>query len=326
MCELYPLKFQPIFIEKLWGGSKIEKILNKNAFLSDKIGESWEISDLKDNISVVNNGKLKGHNLKQVIDLYKSDLLGKRIFKKYGSEFPLLIKFIDANKDLSVQVHPDDFYAEKYYKMKGKNEVWYIIDADSDSKIITGFNKDTDIKEFKEKLSNNQLDDILNFEKVEKGDFFKIPSKRIHAIGTGILLAEIQQSSNITFRVFDWDRIDLNGKKRELHIEEALNNLDFEKYTNNDIKTSDFENSINCLCKKDFFTTNILVFDDIFERNYSNIDSFVIFICVEGNCTLHFDKKTEELKYGETILLPSIFKNISFSTQNQARILETYIE
>ena len=223
---LYPLKFRPIFKEKIWGGSKLRNQLFKNTS-SDKTGESWEISGVEGNISVVDNGFLQGKSLNDIISEYKESLLGKKIYNKFGTEFPLLIKFIDADDDLSIQVHPDDNTAKKRHKSFGKTEMWYVIDADKNAELITGVCKNTNKGEYSELLLNKQLKTILNFEKVKKGDVFFIPAGRIHAICKGILLAEIQQTSDITYRIYDWDRKDDTGNERELHTESAIDVIDF---------------------------------------------------------------------------------------------------
>ncbi|MFC2120171.1 type I phosphomannose isomerase catalytic subunit, partial [Bacteroidota bacterium] len=219
---LYPLKFKPIYKEKIWGGKKLSAFLNKKGITSDKCGESWEISAIDKNISVVSNGFLKKNNLLELIEVYMGDLVGDKIFDIYGINFPLLIKFIDAKDKLSLQVHPDDYLAEKRHNSFGKTEMWYVLDADPGSEIITGFNRELTKDEYNSYYNSGKITEILNYEKAEANNAFFIPAGRIHAIGSNILIAEIQQSSDITYRIHDWNRKDSNGKPRKLNTELAI--------------------------------------------------------------------------------------------------------
>jgi len=226
MNTLYPIKFQPILKDKIWGGPRLKDILNKSTE-SDKCGESWEISSVQGNLSIVRNGFLTGNNLQELIEVYMGDLVGDKIYSLFGIEFPLLIKFIDANDILSVQVHPDDELARVRHDAYGKTEMWYIIDAEENAELIAGFNRDLNRETYIRHLQGKTLKEILNFEKVRKGDVFFTPAGRVHAVGAGILLAEIQQTSDITYRIYDWERVDDKGNPRELHTELALDALDF---------------------------------------------------------------------------------------------------
>jgi len=227
--ELYPIRFSPIYKEKIWGGSRLKTILNKK-ITSDKIGESWEISAVQDNISLVENGFLEGNTLEEIISIYMGELVGEKIYEKFGIEFPLLFKFIDANDKLSIQVHPDNDLAKQRHQAYGKTEMWYVINAENDAEIIVGFNKEIDKYQYTKAVKENTLIKLLNKEKVKKSDAFYIPSGRVHAIGKGVLLAEIQQTSDITYRIYDWDRKDANGQERELHTEWALDAIDYKFY------------------------------------------------------------------------------------------------
>jgi len=326
MNELYPIKFIPIFKEKIWGGKKISNTLLKRNNKISKTGESWEISSVENNLSIIENGIYAGKNIIEIIDLFKDKLLGNSNIKKFGYEFPLLIKFIDADDVLSVQVHPDENYALEKHKMHGKNEMWYILENEKNASIITGFNKTITREECIENINNNSIENILNFENVSEGDIFYIPTGRIHAIGKGILLAEIQQTSDITYRVYDWNRIDFNGTKRELHIEEALDVLDFKYYT--DYKTN-YKQEINCPSKiinTKYFTTNLLWFSSLQTRDYTALDSFVIFICVKGSCEIINNNSITKINFGETILIPASLKTIKLQPDNECKILEVFIE
>ena len=218
---LYPLKFKPIYKQVIWGGSRLHDYLGKPA-VPEKTGESWEISGVSGDVSVVAEGFLKGNTLEELIEVYMGDLVGDMVYDAFGTEFPILVKFIDANDNLSVQVHPDDEYAAEYHGKKGKTEMWYIVHAEKDASLISGFNRDVDEKKFMDHLKGGKLAEILNTVAVEKGDVFFLPAKRVHAIGSGIVLAEIQQTSDLTYRIYDWERVGADGKPRELHLDHAL--------------------------------------------------------------------------------------------------------
>jgi mannose-6-phosphate isomerase len=324
MAELYPFKFKPILKEKIWGGCKLGASLHKeNA--SDKTGESWEISGVEDNVSVVINGYLAGNNLQELAEVYMSDLLGDKVFEKYGDNFPLLIKFIDANDYLSIQVHPDDKLAQDKHESKGKTEMWYVLEAEPDAELITGFNKTIDKETYLKHLQSKTLKDILNIEKVARGDVFYIPAGRVHAIGAGVLLAEIQQTSDITYRIYDWDRKDADGNTRELHTDQALDAIDFNAYDDYKTKYREVHNQTSKIVESNYFITNVLMFDTPVEKEYIAFDSFVIFICVDGKFSVDYGE-TEKvtIEKGETLLLPAMLNNVTLIPHENARILEVF--
>ena len=324
MNELYPLKFHPIVKEAIWGGNKLEKLLNKNTGKIKKASESWEISGVIKNVSVVLNGPLKDNNLQELIEVYMGDLVGDGVYDKFGIEFPLLIKFIDANDILSIQVHPNDELSEKRHRAYGKTEMWYVLEAEKNSFLITGFNKEINKKIYLDHFHQKKLPDILNYEKVSKGDVFYIPAGRVHAIGPGILLAEIQQTSDVTYRIYDWDRVDKDGNGRELHTDLALEAIDFghvDKY-----KTS-YEANINqtsLLVSSPYFSTSILSFDKIIDKDYVTTDSFVIYICVEGAFSLHYNSGILEISKGETVLLPASLNEFRLEPSEKSTLLEIF--
>lgn len=321
----YPIKFKPILQEKIWGGTKLKTKLNK---LSDKedIGESWEISDVKNNVSVVINGVYKGLNINELVQEHKGKLLGDKIFKKFGTNFPLLIKFIDAKEALSIQLHPNDALAKKRHNSFGKTEMWYVMQADKDANLIVGFKKDCDRKTYLEYLNKDKLVDLLNFEKVKLGDVFFIPTGRIHAIGAGVMLAEIQQTSDITYRIFDWNRVDSQGHGRELHTELALAAIDYKASESYKTNYSLIKNKSNTVVNCPYFTTNVIPLNGEIKLDYSKRDSFVIYMCTEGNVTIKYaDNQFEPLKKGESILLPNCLNNITLIASDKANILEVYI-
>jgi len=254
---LYPLKFQPILKDKIWGGQKLKTILNKNSDLPN-IGESWEISDVKSDTSVVINGQLKGQSLRQLLETYTSDLIGEKNYKVFGNKFPLLIKFIDAKEDLSIQLHPNDELAKKRHNSFGKTEMWYVMQADKDANLIVGFNKKVTPEIYLKYLEDKTLTHILNFDKVKEGDTYFIEVGRVHAIGAGVMLAEIQQTSDITYRVYDWDRVDDSGNERDLHNDLAIDAIDFRMREDFRIDYSKTENQSNQMVSCPYFTTNYL--------------------------------------------------------------------
>lgn len=326
MNELYPLKFKPALKDRIWGGEKLKTVLGKQG-KGSRCGESWELSAVDGNVSLVENGFLKNNNLQELIEIYMGDLVGDKIYETFGIEFPLLIKFIDANDDLSIQVHPDDELAEKRHKSFGKTEMWYVMDANPGATLISGFTSKISKSQYVQSVVDNTLKQLLNKEEVKHGDVFFIPAGRVHAIGKGILLAEIQQTSDITYRIYDWDRVDASGKPRELHTELAIDAIDYEFYP--DIKTvyKDKMNEVVKLAQSPYFTTNKLLFDKPLYRDYIDLDSFVIYICCEGEFELQYsDNATIEVLKGQTILLPAVFKNINLIPKGKAEVLEVYID
>ena len=322
----YPLKFEPILKEKIWGGEKIKNILHKETNVSS-IGESWEISDHEDDISNVKNGILQGKSLSELIVKYKGSLVGEKVYKKFGNKFPVLIKFIDAAKPLSIQLHPNDELAKKRHNSFGKTEMWYVMQADENAGLVVGFKKEVSKNEYLKHLKNKTLTKILNFDHVKEGDVYFIPTGRVHAIDTGVMLAEIQQTSDLTYRIYDWDRQDEQGNYRELHTEYALDAIDFtvqNDYKINYIKRlNNNTNIIEC----QYFTTNIISVDREFNIDHSNKDSFIVYMCVKGEVNLKLENgKAESIKIGETVLIPASLKNITLIPKEYSELLEIYID
>ncbi|MBO3116790.1 class I mannose-6-phosphate isomerase [Winogradskyella sp. DF17] len=322
MKRFYPLKFEPILKEKIWGGEKLKTFLKKNSH-KDQIGESWEISGVKGNVSVIANGELRGMSLKDVLNNYPEEILGTKINKMFGTDFPLLIKFIDAKKDLSIQLHPDDALAKERHNSFGKTEMWYVMQADKDSNLIVGFNEDMNKETYLKHLENNTLTQILNFDKVSSGDTYFIESGRVHAIGGGVLLAEIQQTSDITYRVYDWDRVDENGNERELHNDIAIDAFNFDLKDDFRINYSKNINLSNEMVSCPFFTTNFINLIGQVEKQNKH-GSFVIYICVDGKCVVSNNGFNEVLEKGETLLMPAAIDNYTIEGEG-AKLLEVYI-
>lgn len=323
---LYPLKFLPIYKEYLWGGEKLKSLLYKQN-TPEITAESWEISGVTDNVSVVSEGFLKGNPLDELISIYMGDLTGDRVFERFGAEFPVLIKFIDAREPLSVQVHPGDDFAARVHNDRGKTEMWYVIDADEGAKLISGFKRDVDEKVFMEQLNGKKLPEILNYEPVKRGDVFFLPAGRIHAIGKGIVLAEIQQTSNITYRIYDWDRVDKEGKGRELHLDLALQVMDYKRRDDTRTGYDRIPNSTVNLADCPYFTTSLIEFDRPVDKDFALIDSFVVYICTEGELMVNYKGgEPVSLHKGETMLVPAMLKEISLIPARPSKVLEVYMK
>lgn len=320
--HLYPLKFLPILKEKIWGGTKLKTILKKKSDALN-VGESWEISDVDGDTSIVSNGELKGATLKQLLSTYQEELIGKKNFEQFGEKFPLLIKFIDAKEDLSIQLHPNDELAAKRHNSFGKTEMWYVMQADEDSNLIVGFNQAVTPELYLKHLENKTLPKILNFDKVREGDTYFIEVGRVHAIGAGVMLAEIQQTSDITYRVYDWDRKDDEGKERDLHNDLAIDAIDFDMKEDFRVAYSKEENEKNNMVSCPYFITNYIHLTKSITKNNHN-DSFIIYICVEGEAKVTVEGFSETIKKGETILIPAALKELELDSNN-AKLLEVYV-
>ncbi len=318
----YPIKFRPILKTKIWGGEKLKLILNKTTN-AQNVGESWEISDVDHNVSLVTNGHLKGKSLKSLLKQFKDHLVGDKNYKVFGAKFPLLIKFIDAKADLSVQLHPDNELAKKRHKSFGKTEMWYVMQADPKAKLIVGFNKKITPKTYLKHLEQETLTSLLNFDKVTSGDTYFIEAGRIHAIGAGVLLAEIQQTSDVTYRVHDWNRVDAQGNERELHNDLAIEAINFDMQDNFRIQYSKQKNNYNTMLSCPYFTTNYIDLDTTLTKINTH-DSFLIYICVEGQASITSPSKIVTIVKGETVLVPAILKSFTISAKN-AKLLEVYV-
>ena len=317
---MYPIKFKPILKERLWGGTKLKTIFNK-PIETDITGESWEISAVKGDVSVVANGDFAGRTLQDLIDSYPEELLRKHVHEKFGTEFPILIKFIDAREDLSIQVHPNDELAKIRHNSFGKTEMWYVMQADKGAELIVGFNKDVTKEEYQKHLDNGTLTDIMNYEKVAEGDTFFINTGKVHAIGGGIIIAEIQQTSDITYRVYDFNRKDKNGNLRELHTEQALEAIDYQKKDDFKVSYSKSENKTNEMVNCPYFITNYLNLSSDFEKQIGEEDSFHIYMCVKGSGTISDGEVELPICQGETVLFPASCGKLCVKT-SQIELLE----
>lgn len=314
----YPITCYPILKDRIWGGSKLQSI-GKN-LPSDSIGESWEVSMIGEDVSIVQNGAYQYTSIDVLIQNFPEEILGKEIVAQYGVQFPLLFKFLDAKTDLSIQLHPNDTLAKKRHNSFGKTEMWYIMEAEENARIILGFNKDSSAEEYIQHLENKTLPTILKEYKVEKGDVFFIETGTVHAIGGGILLAEIQQTSDITYRIYDWDRVDAEGNPRELHVDLALEAIDY-KAKETQVAYQKDENVSNALVHCPFFRTNFIPLKD--EMHKTKEDRFYVYICTEGSFEVEYNNQSFAFAKGDTVLIPACIR--SFTLKGKANLLEIYI-
>ena len=324
---MYPLQFEPILKQTLWGGDKIIPFKHLDETLPN-VGESWEVSAVEGSESVVANGADKGYTLPEMVRKYKDELVGEANYALFGSKFPLLIKFIDAKLDLSIQVHPGDELAKKRHNSFGKNEMWYVIAADKGAKLISGFSEEITPKEYKDRVHNGTFAEVLQTCTIEPGDVFYVPAGRVHGIGAGAFVAEIQQTSDITYRIFDYNRKDKDGKSRDLHTSQAMDAINFSD-VQDDFRT-EYERIRNEpveMVASPYFTTSVYDMTEEITCDYSELDSFVIFICVEGSCRLTDDNQNEiTLRAGETVLLPAAVQEVTIVPEGgRVKLLETYV-
>lgn len=323
---MYPLKFEDIFKTVVWGGEKIAPFKGVQTH-QHNIGESWELSGVKGNESVVANGPLKGHTITELACQYKEALLGKKVYETTGTEFPLLIKFIDARDDLSVQVHPDDTLAgARHNGSKGKTEMWYVVQADEGAHLMAGLSRQTTPQEYESKVNDNTVTEILKDYKVREGDTFFIPAGRVHSIGKGCFIAEIQQTSDITYRIYDFGRLGLDGKPRELHTELAKDAIDYtvlDDYRTHYPQVTDSENTL-VSCK--YFTTSLFDLSQSVTKDIASLDSFLIAICIDGQGTISDGHgNTIQIRKGETILLPADSLSATFTPDGSMKLLACHL-
>jgi mannose-6-phosphate isomerase len=325
MNRLYPMKFHPLLKEKLWGGDKLQKIFNINVKKEARFGEAWLLSGVEGSETVVSNGWLADNDLAELTEIFMGDLVGDKVYDTFKNQFPLLFKLIDAQENLSVQVHPNDTLAQQRGLKNGKTEMWYIMEAEKEAELITGFNKTVNKESFAKLLTQNRLETVLNYEKVVAGDVFFMPAGRIHSIGKGIFLAEIQQSSDTTYRVYDWNRTDEDGNPRPLHIAESLDAIDFQVQKDYKTHYSTEENKTSPIIQTPCFTTNILHAHTPVRKNFSELDSFVIYLCVEGSFSVSYDKEITTVFSGEVLLIPNIISELILVPTPAVKALEVFV-
>jgi mannose-6-phosphate isomerase len=318
--KIYPLQFEAILKERIWGGEKLKSVLNK-PITSSITGESWELSTVEGDVSVIANGDYKGKALTDLINEYPNEVLGTAVYKRFGNQFPLLFKYLDAREDLSIQVHPNDELAKKRHNSFGKTEMWYIMQADKDARIIVGFKEDSSPKEYLDHLKSNTLVSILDDVKVKSGDVFFLETGTVHAIGAGLVVAEIQQTSDITYRLYDFDRKDAQGNTRELHVDLALEAINYNKVNTFKEYTKEVNQS-NTIVDCPYFTTNFLPLDGE-KRILKTGETFTVFMCIEGSFEMEYNKVKYNYKKGDTVLIPAAMNE--FVLSGKASILEIYI-
>lgn len=318
--KIYPLQFEPILKDRIWGGEKIQTVLNKP--ITSKItGESWELSTVEGDVSVVANGEQKGKSLTELIDAFPSEILGTRVYERFGNQFPLLFKYLDAREDLSIQVHPNDKLAKERHNSFGKTEMWYVMQADDDARIIVGFKEDSSKEEYVENLNNKTLVSILDDVKAKAGDVFFLETGTVHAIGAGLVVAEIQQTSDITYRLYDFDRVDAQGNTRELHIDLALDAINYNK-VDTQKKYEKTENKSNLIVDCPYFTTNFIPLNGEVKVN-KNGSTFTVYMCIEGSFEIRFENVIYKYKKGDTVLIPADMH--TYILNGSASILEVFI-
>lgn len=318
--KFYPLIFNPIFKERIWGGTKLKDFLNKS-FEGNQIGESWELSTVANDVSVVANGEFAGLNLNELIEKYPIELLGSKSIEKFGLEFPLLFKFLDAKEDLSIQVHPNDELAKLRHNSFGKTEMWYVMQADETARLVVGFKNKINKEEYLKHLESKTLVTILNETPVQKGDAFFLETGTVHAIGAGVLIAEIQQTSDVTYRLYDWDRVDANGIGRELHNDLAVDAINYNE-TNTKVSYNKGRNESVNLVECPFFTTNVIEVSEKYIWKKRK-ESFTVFMCTEGSFVIVTSDFTFKFKKGDTVLIPAIIEE--FEIIGETSLLEITI-
>lgn len=318
--KLYPLQFNPILKERIWGGTKLKTVLNK-PITSDITGESWELSTVEGDVSVISNGYLAGKLLTEIINDSPNEILGTKVYSCFGKQFPLLFKFLDAREDLSIQVHPNDELAKNRHNSFGKTEMWYIMQADENARIIVGFKEKSNADEYIKALENKSVLSILNDVKAKSGDVFFLETGTVHAIGAGLVVAEIQQTSDITYRIYDFDRLDTQGNTRELHVDLALEAINYNKTETQKTYTT-IENTSNEVVNCNYFTTNFIPLDGVIPVN-KNGNSFTVYMCVEGNFEIDANETSYHYKKGDTVLIPAAVTQYELS--GKGSVLEIYI-
>jgi len=327
---LYPVKFVPRLKERLWGGkellakAKAGKVSNIDPQKS--YGESWELSAVAGDVSVVANGFLKRNNLEEIIEVYMGNLVGDTVYDRYGLTFPLLIKSLDCHDVLSVQVHPDDGLAAERHNSYGKTEMWYVVDCEPGAALYVGF-RDTTItrEQYIAAVNEDRLPEILNRVEVKAGDVFFIPAGTVHALGKGIEVLEIQQTSDITYRIYDWNRTDAEGRSRELHTALAVDAIDFSRdgeacHIEYAPKTNESVGVVDC----PYFTTNLISLDGTCEKEYMSLDSFVLYICARGEASVRMGDATEHIGPLDLVMIPAEADSVELS--GKADLLEVYIK
>ncbi|GEM_PF-45450 len=322
---LYPMKFLPLYKNKVWGGNKIKTLGFDYAPLPN-CGELWALSGVEGNESVIANGFLQENTINEAIEIYMGELVGEKNFDHFGTELPILIKIIDANDKLSIQVHPDDQLARQRGMENGKTEMWYILEAEPGAEIVDGFEQALTPKEYQQKLAAGQVEELLHIERPEAGDMFFIPAGRVHALGKGLLLAEVQQTSDCTYRIYDYNRPDSDGRLRELHTAEALAAIDFAPTRDGKSHYAYRENCTTRLAECPYFTTNLIPLTKPMRKDFSSLDSFVVYLCVDGVAAVKTLDTILPIHTGECVLVPAVADRVELFCEGSAKLLEIYAD
>lgn len=318
---LYPLKFIPIYKPKVWGGDRIAALKGEGALVPAGCGESWEISALQGDVSVVSNGFLRGNDLQDLVEVYMGELVGDSIFERYGCEFPILLKVIDARENLSLQVHPDAATAMRRHHSRGKTELWYVLAAGDDSHIVSGFGCEATPRLLQTAIAGNTLSDIVNTVQVSAGEAHLIPAGRLHSLGSGCMVAEIQETADITYRVYDYGRTD-----RELHVDLATDVIDYHKTNAAAISFAHHPDTSNKIVKLPCFTVNFLSVMNPIVKDYYRLDSFVLYFCINGRLSINCNGENTVIARGETVLIPAEIHTLNLVPMEYTEMLEIYIE
>ena len=323
---LYPLKFLPLYKNVIWGGNRL-KDYGFNYDPLPNCGELWALSSVEGRESVIANGFLADNTLGEAIEVYMGDLVGEKVYNRFGTEFPLLIKLIDAAHDLSIQVHPDDRLAQQRGMAHGKTEMWYVMQADKGARLISGFSRDTTPDEYRSALEDGQLLSLLHAEEPREGDVYFIPAGRVHALGKGLMVAEIQQTSDCTYRIYDYDRADADGHKRQLHTAEAMDAIDFSGIKGH--ASTRYEarpNATVTIASCPYFTTRIIPFNTPIKKNLDGVDTFVVYLCVGGLAAVKSMETIVPLHVGECCLVPAVADEVELFCEGEAKLLEVNID
>lgn len=323
---LYPLKFLPLYKQVIWGGNRLRGYGFDYSPLPN-CGELWALSGIAGRESVVANGFLAENSLTEVLEVYMGDLVGERVYNRYGTEFPLLVKLIDADDDLSVQVHPGDDLARRRGMPWGKNEMWYVMHAEPKARLLSGFQNSTTPEEYANALATGKILNLLHSEMPSVGDVYFIPAGRVHALGRGLMVAEIQQSSDCTYRLYDYDRTDTNGQKRQLHTAEAMEAIDFEGV--GDHANTRYEARLNAtttVAACPYFTTRVVSFNTPMRKSLEEVESFVVYLCVEGIAAVKSMGTVVPMHVGECVLVPAVADSVELFCEGKATLLEVSID
>lgn len=327
MLELYPLKFTPMYFDKIWGGDKIKHIEGLKTAPEGKIGEAWLLSGVENKQSVVSNGHWEGNELNEMVEIFMEDLVGQQNYDRFGNEFPILVKILDTTEWLSVQVHPDDEYAQKKHNFPfGKTEMWYILEAEKEAKLISGWRQNVDRRNVEKRIEDGTLDQLLQYHEVKPKDFLYTAAGTVHAIGPGMTLAEIQQTSDLTYRLYDWNRPADPENPRALHIEDSLEVLNFDKHDNPVNTIQPHRNSTFNIVDSEFFKVNHISIEKgkSIDKDLETIDSFLIYLCSEGEVEIVCNNHVEFLKKGEIILIPARMEAVKINSSHSCDLLEIY--